>query len=606
MLAAPYRPHPLLRLQGAAGNQAVQRLLQTKLAVGTVDDEYEREADRVAAQVTAPHPVLQRQCACGGAGAEGECAECRQEPLGIQRQAANPTQAASVPGIAPPIVHAALRSSGRPLESGTRAVMESRFGQDFSDVRIHTDGQAAESAQAVNALAYTVGRDIAFAPGQYAPGASAGQRLLAHELTHVVQQQGWGTKLQRQPPPNAAPTSEPPQSVPAEPASSAPPAPEGAQPAAPEGPKGSAEAPASAQAQVYDPRIVEAAPKLAAEAISTYRSMEKNYNNRQQQIELAIGKVQSELVAAKADETAAGKARVPRYEHTVTALKEMQEHWDKQGPIELWDDALMKRIPSAEATLALKLTGDIKTEAVLSAVRTASQQFRNAVSAHRVAQANLFKQMEKLSVWDPKHGVLPCVKESSKKTQPAHVSPALLDRLMGKYAQQGDPGEGCIDHPYVAATGEKVCTIGYGHQIPGCPILNKAGQEPTAEERKAAKVSDFTCACEGKKFDCKGAEAEAQLRKDAAVGEAHVHEVVMVDLNQDEFEALVDLTLHHGSIPAELLASINEHWCEEGGKDVVRGVYLNTEVRREGRKEIEPAFVKRREFRAWPASSEQK
>ena len=66
--------------------------------------------------------------------------------------------------------------------------MESRFGHDFSQVRVHVDSQAVESAGAVNALAYTVGRDIVFGPGRYAPQTSDGRRLLAHELTHVLQQ----------------------------------------------------------------------------------------------------------------------------------------------------------------------------------------------------------------------------------------------------------------------------------------------------------------------------------------------------------------------------------------------------------------------------------
>jgi hypothetical protein len=85
-------------------------------------------------------------------------------------------------------VHEVLRSPGQPLDANTRAFMEPRFGHDFSRVRVHSDASAAESARAVNALAYTVGQDIVFEAGRYAPGASEGRRLLAHELTHVVQQ----------------------------------------------------------------------------------------------------------------------------------------------------------------------------------------------------------------------------------------------------------------------------------------------------------------------------------------------------------------------------------------------------------------------------------
>ena len=88
----------------------------------------------------------------------------------------------------PPIVHEVLRSPGQPLDESTRAFFEPRFGHDFSRVRIHADSRAAESANAVQALAYTVGRNLVFGASQYAPGTAAGNSLLAHELTHVVQQ----------------------------------------------------------------------------------------------------------------------------------------------------------------------------------------------------------------------------------------------------------------------------------------------------------------------------------------------------------------------------------------------------------------------------------
>jgi Domain of unknown function (DUF4157) len=106
------------------------------------------------------------------------------------------------PSIRPPR-HAqdVLRSSGRPLDPDTRAFMEPRFGRSFGDVRVHSDARAGASAEAVNACAYTVGGHIAFGPGQYQPDTPAGQKLLAHELTHVAQQAGVspGPVLQRQP-----------------------------------------------------------------------------------------------------------------------------------------------------------------------------------------------------------------------------------------------------------------------------------------------------------------------------------------------------------------------------------------------------------------------
>ena len=94
----------------------------------------------------------------------------------------------------PSSVPETVQSTGRPLDAQTRAQMESRFGRDFSQVRVHTDEQAAASATAVKANAYTVQNDIVFGAGQYQPQSSRGQHLLAHELTHVVQQQQAGSQ----------------------------------------------------------------------------------------------------------------------------------------------------------------------------------------------------------------------------------------------------------------------------------------------------------------------------------------------------------------------------------------------------------------------------
>jgi hypothetical protein len=86
------------------------------------------------------------------------------------------------------VVGGGISSGARPLDSSTRSMMEGRFGHNFEDVRVHADTTAADSAQALNARAYTLGQDIVFGGGQYAPGTSEGQHLIAHELTHVVQQ----------------------------------------------------------------------------------------------------------------------------------------------------------------------------------------------------------------------------------------------------------------------------------------------------------------------------------------------------------------------------------------------------------------------------------
>lgn len=129
--------------------------------------------------------LLQRKCACGGsAGLTGACEECGGKLAALRRSASGE----AAPASAPSVVHEVLASPGRPLDPATRSHMEAHFGHDFSRVRVHADSRAAESARSVGAHAYTVGHDIAFDAGRYAPATREGQRLLAHELAHTVQQ----------------------------------------------------------------------------------------------------------------------------------------------------------------------------------------------------------------------------------------------------------------------------------------------------------------------------------------------------------------------------------------------------------------------------------
>jgi uncharacterized protein DUF4157 len=197
--SGPEFPHPAreslprrVQLQRSVGNQALIQLMRSPavrppLAIGDSGDASEIEADQVADQVMrTPDPSLQR-CACGGT-----CAHC----AGHQEEAA-----------APPIVHDVVRSPGEPLDSGVRAFMEPRFAADLQGVRIHRDREAGASAEAVNAAAYVVGSDMVFARDQYQPGTLQGRRLLAHELTHVLQQTE--SRSVRSPIPGAVPRTAP-------------------------------------------------------------------------------------------------------------------------------------------------------------------------------------------------------------------------------------------------------------------------------------------------------------------------------------------------------------------------------------------------------------
>ena len=160
--------------------------VQPKLSVNAPGDIYEQEADRTADQVI--HMPEAQILECGAAAADEYLKERKQQDKhdrwSIQRLYANP------PGetLPPDIVKEALSSPGCPLDTPTRVFMEQRFGHNFSNVRIHTDSRASESAQTVNALAYTASNHIVFRENFYQPHSLTGRHLLAHELTHVIQQ----------------------------------------------------------------------------------------------------------------------------------------------------------------------------------------------------------------------------------------------------------------------------------------------------------------------------------------------------------------------------------------------------------------------------------
>lgn len=181
--------------------------IQTKLAISEPGDSYEQEADRMAEQgMSTPEPRLQRADAGGEARPNGPTEQPGQQHERMQTKGIGPSDLGLT--AAPPIVNEVLSSPGQALDPATRAFMEPRFGHDFSRVRVHTDQVASQSAEAVAAQAYTVGADIVFGAGRYAPASRDGQRLLAHELTHVQQQSGPASMLFRKPTDKVKPSTD--------------------------------------------------------------------------------------------------------------------------------------------------------------------------------------------------------------------------------------------------------------------------------------------------------------------------------------------------------------------------------------------------------------
>src|SRR5215813_976076 len=224
----------ILKMQRSIGNRATGKLIQTKLSISTSGDRFEQEADRVAEEILgAPRRTSapERKLGPSASGTmQRACADCEDEEKTLRRKIS--------PAVAPVVSRVSKGSStcacelkvqrkctsceeeerknlrrkesggsntvyetnlesrldgiktsgGHPLPDNVRSFFEPRFGADFGHVRIHTDAHAGETAAAVSARAFTLGHNIVFGAGQYAPQTPSGEKLLAHELTHVLQQ----------------------------------------------------------------------------------------------------------------------------------------------------------------------------------------------------------------------------------------------------------------------------------------------------------------------------------------------------------------------------------------------------------------------------------
>lgn len=169
-----------------------QQTIQTKLTIGEPGDKYEQEADRVAAQVVNQinSPVAQQS----NQTLQREEIPVIQKRPWLRLQAKNEGMAA--PAELESFIQQA-RGGGQPLADNVRKPMEHAFGVDFSGVRVHTDAKSDELNQSIQAKAFTTGQDVFFRQGEYQPGSRGGQELLAHELTHVVQQGGGAVNEER-------------------------------------------------------------------------------------------------------------------------------------------------------------------------------------------------------------------------------------------------------------------------------------------------------------------------------------------------------------------------------------------------------------------------
>lgn len=189
----------------SVASTAGKSFFQPKLTINNPNDKYEQEADAVADKVMQMEtPSVQKKSGADSffssspvsiTPLQRKCDNCKEEEK-MQRKEIDREELTADNNIENYV--GGLQSGGQPLPNEARNFYEPRFGYDFSNVKIHTDNVAAKSAQSINALAYTAGNNIVFNNGQYTPGTDSGKKLIAHELTHVVQQSNSNTAVQRQ------------------------------------------------------------------------------------------------------------------------------------------------------------------------------------------------------------------------------------------------------------------------------------------------------------------------------------------------------------------------------------------------------------------------
>jgi len=601
-------PNATQRAPYAAGNMAIQRLLrsdaiQTKLTVGVPGDIYEREADQVAEHMMSSTDATSIQRKCSSCSHGTPCPTCDEDQIAQPKQRPGQT----VPTSSKlETHHAELRGGGQALPATVRGFFEARFQRDFSGVRIHTNQKAAESAESINARAYTLGNDITFGAGQYEFGTHSGRLLLAHELTHVVQQDSASLRsagnsapvLQRDPNGNAGADT----------------------PIAP--PPEHAERVARIDEMLVDidqknreredlQAQFRALPEESSEETEAQRnSLRSALTGTEETLVLMLEdriayinqafNALAELTKSSPSLPAGPKQSVPEVAKPPKGYSVQSEmYWLDQYRRENEAQLLVlkrclarKRIKAIEAELA-----------TLPAVGTGERETLEKEKAEQIDY--LEKSAAQVS----------CVKSPSETKHPTSVSRPALEKMK--------VGEGFVGFPYVALEGEKTgkggCTIGFGHVItardgrtcehepapaPQPAESESTGEPGSTEPKKTAKKALRRCICTPPwSMNRESQEAEELLQQDISDHIKWIKEHVLVDLDQGQFDALVDISLHVGSVPKSLLDVVHAKLCTDD--EAVRQQYLKTALTIKDNPERGPVFAKRRKERVWAPKADQ-
>lgn len=588
---------PLTHIHQAAGNLAFKSLLQShgirgKAAVSKPDDPLEREADRMA-----DHVLSDQSAAVVGPGSQQTLVQKRggSVPSTIAARSGRPMSGFG---------------TGQPLDHTSLDFMESRLGHDFESVRIHTDSVAAASARALNANAFTVGRDIVFAAGQYDPASTAGRRLLSHELAHVVQQDGGPgsngqastATIQRQMP-NApkGDTSEP--AVPTDatsdvtedPATAAPP-PEHAERVAWLEEMASGIESESAERDALQTQYRSVPERSDDETEAQRRDLKARLTEVEKRLETSL-----EEHIALIDEAIKGlEAVLPGFTPGPPVAPTSTPAADPGGGTaytvqsELYRLAKDKRDDQAhllliKRCLARKRIREIEAEIpTLPAVGTGERE------------TLLKEKAEAVEYLKSTASNVSCIKPSSQTVHPTEVSPGQLEKIK--------IGEGWVPTAYVALEGQKKesggCTIGYGHVITSKESSCAHGPKPPELDDPTVKVKPpWPCVCDNADWQSiDRPRGEEILKSDLRVQTNWIKEHVLVDLDQGQFDALVDIAAHVGSVPNSLIDIIHKKICTDD--EAVRQAYMKTALFTKDRPELGPVFAKRRKERVWAPKSD--
>ena len=501
-----------------------------------------------------------------------------------------------------------VRGGGEPLPDDLRGRLERESGSELSGVRVHRDAGADSLARDLHARAFTLGSDVFFRRGLYDPRSNEGQRLLAHEVAHAVQQSrgevsgrpiGPGLRVSEPNDPFEQQAERFAQGVVGG----------AARPRGQNRGRGSrAGVIAASRAGLADTvvqrddseeigrrALADITAQTTARNIALLAQMDFNPFHP-----VAVQGAPAEAKTARE----AFSAAVAKYEAAKAALTDARAHGatfepaqdELPYPSEAWRDGFLESQVSAARTCADALhQGNDGNTARTADAHKGMRAYADALAAFRKRKAALRTKLRKAGLIDASSEIGPCAKPPSQTSHPTQVSAEHVEKIK--------KGEHFMAEPYLAAEG--ACTIGYGNVIwrPPCGSEKAAANpskgccSPSPRQVQVGTLTLSACDCQPS-MSWTESYASARLADGLTAGAGWLKQHVLVDLDQAHFDALVDLCGHVGSIPTSLLDVIHRYACTDDER--VRQEYLKTALYVAGKPGMGPVFGKRRAERVWP------